>query len=327
MIRLRHTDEWVGLIVVAAFMLFIGAVLEVGLLRDWFRPTATLRVVLPASGVSGLSSGADVEVLGIRAGVVRRVVILPDEQMYAEAAIDEQAQGFIRRDSQAVIRRRFGIAGAAYVDISHGNGAHMDWHYAVINATTERAPTESVGAVIDEVRAKIFPILDDTHRTITTLADIAERVQKGEGSVGRLVSDDTLARNVEQSVASVQSAIGRLGTAIDEINATTKEARALAARINANDDGVPALLRRINGLIANLQSVTRDIAQTTPRLPKIARNAEGASADLPALLTQTQIATSELEKLLTQLRGLWLLGGGGSAPPEARRLPTNSIQP
>ncbi|HET7880065.1 MAG TPA: MlaD family protein [Acetobacteraceae bacterium] len=321
MIRLRHSDEWVGLLVVGAFVLFIGAVLEVGLLRDWFRPTATLRIVLPAAGVSGLAAGADVEVLGIRAGVVRRLVIQPDQQMYAEAAIDEQAQAFIRRDSQAVIRRRFGIAGAAYIDISHGTGTHMDWHYAVIDATTERAPTESVGAVLDEVRAKVFPILDETHRTIATLATIAERIEKGEGSVGRLVSDDTAERGIERSIAG-------LNAAVDDIKATTAETRSLAARLNASDDGVPALLRRINTLLANMQTVTRDIAQTTPRFPKIARNAEGATADLPALLTQTQIATAELEKLLTQMRGMWLLGGGGTATsPEVRRLPTNSIQP
>ena len=148
--------------------------------------------------------------------------------------------------------------------------------------------------MLDEVRAKVFPILDDTHRAIATLATIAERIQNGEGSVGRLVSNDTMVRAIEQSITGLNSAL-------DDIKATTKEARALAAKVNAGDDGVPALL-------ANLQTVTRDIAQTTPRLPKIARNAEGASTDLPALLTQTQIATTELEKPLTQMRGMWAAG-------------------
>ena len=106
MIGLRHSDQWVGLLVVGALALFIGVVLEVGVLRDWFRPTATLRILLPATGVGGLSTGADVEVLGIRAGVVRRLVIQAEGQMYAEAEIDQQAQAFIRRDSSAVIRRR-----------------------------------------------------------------------------------------------------------------------------------------------------------------------------------------------------------------------------
>ncbi len=54
-----------------------------GLLRDWFKPTAELRLILPATGVAGLEVGADVEMLGTKAGIVRRIVLDPDQQMYA----------------------------------------------------------------------------------------------------------------------------------------------------------------------------------------------------------------------------------------------------
>ncbi|MBO0711772.1 MAG: MCE family protein, partial [Acetobacteraceae bacterium] len=136
MIGVRHADEWVGLLVVIAVALFFGVVLQAGVLRDWFRPVSHLRMVLPEAGLAGLAVGADVEVLGTQAGVVRRIVINPNQQMYAEADIDEQARSFIRRDSQATIRRRYGIAGAAYVDISRGTAAELDWNYAVIQAVT-----------------------------------------------------------------------------------------------------------------------------------------------------------------------------------------------
>jgi len=42
MIRLRHADEWIGLLVVAVVALFLAAVLHAGLLRDWFRPVSHL---------------------------------------------------------------------------------------------------------------------------------------------------------------------------------------------------------------------------------------------------------------------------------------------
>ena len=122
--HVRHTNEWVGLIVVLAALLFVGAVLEAGVLRDWFRPVSRLRILLPQSGVGGLAVGADIDVLGIRAGKVTRVVLNPN-QIYAEADIDQQAEAFIRRDSEAVIRRSFGIVGAAYVDITRGAGAPL----------------------------------------------------------------------------------------------------------------------------------------------------------------------------------------------------------
>src|SRR6185295_13117093 len=115
---------------------------------------------------------ADVEILGTRAGRVAEIVLDPSQQMYAMIEIDEQATAFIRRDSKAVIRRRFGFAGAAFVDISRGTGEGMDSTYAVIEATTERAPTDSVNVMIDEVRQKVFPILDNAGRTTQALAEI-----------------------------------------------------------------------------------------------------------------------------------------------------------
>ena len=327
MIGLRHIDQWVGLLVVGALVLFIGTVLEVGVLRDWFRPTATLRIVLPQAGVGGLATGAEVQVLGIRAGVVRRLVIQTEGQMYAEAEIDQQAQAFIRRDSQAIIRRTFGVAGAAYIDVSRGTGTPMDWRYAVIDATTERAPTDSISALIDEMREKVLPVVDDTRRTVASLAAITERIDKGEGTIGRLISNDELSRKVEAAVDSVQSDITHLDKVIDELEAAAKDVHVVTANAAANDAGVPAVLRRVNTLLSTLQSASHDLAQATPHFGQIARNTETASADLPALLTQLQVTAAELEKLATQMRSSWLLGGGAGAPPEPRRLPASNVPP
>lgn len=327
MIRLRHTDEWVGLLVLLAALLFVGAMLESGLLRDWFRPVSHLRIVLPHSGVGGLAIGADIEVLGIHAGTVRRIVLNPDQQMYAEADIDEQADAFIRRDSDAVIRRRFGLAGAAYVDISRGIGAPLDWHYAVIEATTERAPTDTISAMIDEIRQKVLPVLDDAKRTMDAIAGVTEDLQKGHGTLGRLLTDDTLARQAEQTVGSVNDQVAAMGSIIRRLDDVAKQADELAKLAASGKEGVPSLLRRADALLQNLQTATRDAARATPQLPQIARNMETGTANLPSLLTQTQITAAELEALLIQLRGSWLLGGGDNNSPPQTRLPATRLQP
>ena len=326
MIRFRHTDEWAGLLVVLAALLFVGAMLEAGVLRDWFRPVSHLRIVLPQSGVGGLAIGADIEVLGIHAGTVRRIVLNADQQMYAEADIDEQADAFIRRDSGAVIRRRFGLAGAAYVDISRGVGAPLDWNYAVIEATTERAPTDTISAMIDEIRQKVLPVLDDAKRTMDAIAGVSEGLQKGHGTLGRLLTDDTLARQAEQTVGSVHEQIEALGSVIARLGDVARQADELAQLATSGKEGIPNLLRRVDGLLRNLQTAMRDAARASPQLPQIARNVETGTANLPALLTQTQITAAELEALLTQLRGSWLLGGGDNPVPQTR-LPATRLQP
>jgi phospholipid/cholesterol/gamma-HCH transport system substrate-binding protein len=327
MIGLRHTDEWVGLLVLLAAAIFLGVILQAGVLRDWFRPVSHLRVVLPEAGAAGLSVGADVEVLGTQVGTVRRIVISPNQQMYAEADIDGQARPFIRRDSRALIRRRYGIAGAAFLDISRGTGSEMDWNYAVIGAVTERDPTENIGALIDQAREKVFPILDDLGRSIKTLADITERLKKGEGDVGRLLTDDTMVRNTEGVVAKADAVVSDLAQLATELQAAGRNVEALSLSINAPDNGVPRLLQRADASLATLQQSMRDLALATQRAPQIVQNVELGSRDLPGLLTQTQQTAHELEQLAIQLRGLWLLGGGGKPTPEPTRLPTHEVRP
>ena len=172
MSRLRHADELVGFFVLLAIGVMIAAILEAGFLGRWFQPTTSLRILLPSAGVGGLVSGAEVEVLGTHAGTIRRIVINP-QRIYAEAEIDDQVRAVITRDSVAVIRRRFGVAGAAFIEIKRGSGPPMDWSFGVIDASTERAPTDNLSALIDELREKVLPIMTDIGRLSHSLAEVA----------------------------------------------------------------------------------------------------------------------------------------------------------
>ncbi len=314
---LRNTDEWIGLLVVLSIVLFFAAVLHAGLLSDWFRPTAILRVMLPETGSQGLSAGADVQVLGTRVGTVRRVVVDPTQRLYAEAELDQQATAFIRRDSTATVKKQFGVAGAAFLDISRGSGALLDWHFAVIDAVTERDPTQEIGAVIDQVKAKIFPVLDDAGRAMHTVADTADAIAQGHGNVGRLLKNEDLVNQLTQVVTNLKTATEQLTAALGQVQTVTGAA--------SGPGGVPALLHRADDALASVQKATRDLAGATPRLPAITRDVASSTATLPALLTQSQQSMAELERTLNQLRHTWPLSG--SAEPETRRLSPADVKP
>jgi phospholipid/cholesterol/gamma-HCH transport system substrate-binding protein len=294
---LRHTDEWVGILVVAAVLVFLGAILEAGLLRDWFRPVGRLRIVLPQSGVGGLSVGADVDVLGIHSGTVRRIVLSPNQQIYAVADIDEQAEPFIRRDSQAVIRRSFGVVGAAYVDISRGAGAPLDWSYAVIQATTERAATDTISGMIDELRQRIFPVLDDAKRTMESVAAVTDNLREGHGTVGRLLTDDTLAVHAEQTVQAVQEQVTALSPLIARLDEAAKQANAVLQLAASDKEGLPNLTRRADEVLQSLESAARDALpviadtkRTMDSIVTIADNLRDGHGTLGRLLADDTLA-------------------------------------
>ena len=324
MFRLRHTDEWVGLIVVIAVVAFLAAILQAGVMRAWLQPVSVLRIVLPQDGVGGLEVGADVEVLGTHAGAIRRIVIEPNQQIFAEAAIDDQARAFIRRGSAGVIRRRFGVAGAAFVEVSRGTGAPLDWKYAVIDATAERAPTDNLGALVDSAREKVFPILEDVGRSTHALAVLMGRLERGEGDIGRLMTDETLVRGVESTMAGLRDSLAAI---TDELNRTVKDVRTLIATANSQKTGAPALLKHVDTILVSVQATMGQLAQASSRAPRIVQHVEAGTQDLPALLTQTQMTAEALEKLLLQMRGMWLLGGNGPPTSQPPRLSPSDVRP
>ena len=315
-VRLRHTDRWVGLLVLAAVLAFLGALLQRGVLREWFAPSPTLIVLLPEQGTAGLGEGAAMEVLGTHAGTVRRITVQPDGRLSAEVRVEELATAFIRRDSKGVIRKRFGIAGAAYLDVERGHGEPLGWDRPdppSIEASSERAPAETVGELLDQVQGRLLPVIEIVERSAQSFAAAMGRLERGEGSVGRLLSDDTLVRDAEAAARRASSILETLEGAADD-------ARRLAAAVagaggpggdGEGGGGVPALLRRADQTLALLQRASRDLARATPPLPRATRSVEQGAGSLPALLVQTQETARELELLVNQLRGMWLLGGGG----------------
>jgi phospholipid/cholesterol/gamma-HCH transport system substrate-binding protein len=322
--RVRYTDEWIGGLVIAAIAVLAVAILQAGVLRDWFKSTSELRLILPATGLAGLDVGSDVEVLGTKAGTVRRIVLDPERQLYAILEIDQQATAFIRRDSAAVIRRRFGLAGAAFVDVSRGSSEPMDWSYAVIEATTERGPTDSVSALIDEVRQKVFPILDNTGRITQGLAEIVDKTQRGEGNLGRLLTDETLIRQTEAAIGSAQESIAALNGLFGQLQQSAGDLRELTRKAGG-PDGVPAVLKRAESTLASLQGLLAELGKTSNRMPAIAKNVQDSTANLPALLTQLQVTILQLDKLVGQMRDSWLLGGGAPAEQPQKFSPSQVV--
>jgi phospholipid/cholesterol/gamma-HCH transport system substrate-binding protein len=323
----RYTNEAVGALVLLSVIVFIAAVLQSGRLQNWFDPGVKLKVILPKEGLFGLSAGAEVEILGTAAGQVNRIVVEPDQQIHAVVDLKRKMRGFVRRDSQAIIRKEFGVAGASFLEITRGEGEPLDWEYAVVNAVAERAPTESMGELISDVRTKVMPVIDDARKLLVNLNAISGKIASGEGAIGRLLVEDRMVREVEMLLTQVNTDIRRLAPILEALQTTVGNVSALTTRIAEQSGELPQMTRDAGQLLASLQSVMQDLSRTTPHLPKMIANVSDATADVPVLLGQTQQVLYELELLLQQLRSNWLLGGGGSEPPRNGRIPTLEVTP
>jgi phospholipid/cholesterol/gamma-HCH transport system substrate-binding protein len=216
---------------------------------------------------------------------------------------------FVRRDSRAIIRKEFGVAGASYLEISRGTGEPLDWEYAVIKARAEQAPTESMGELLTELRTRVMPIMEDTQRLLANMNTITGAIAGGEGAVGRLLAEDRIVVQVEKILDRLDASFAQLPPILQSLRASAGDLSTLSAELAELAGGVPQLSRRTGEILASLQSVTSDLSRTTPKLPGLIENVDDATGDLPVLLVQTREALSELTRLLQQLQSHWLLGG------------------
>ena len=347
--KFRYTNEAVGLFVLVSLLIFIAGLIYSGRVREWFNPGEKLRVLLPDDGLSGLTVGSTVEILGTKAGEVRNILINPSEKIHADVRIDRQMAVFVRSDSKATIRRTFGIAGDAYLEITRGSGKPLDWDFAVISAVSDRKPTDTVGEMIDEIREKVFPVIDDAQKAIqaflkvaeelqdpdkgvqqllTNMNSIAARVDRGEGTIGRLLTEDKLIRELESLVARLDKETGRLGPVLDNLEATMQNVAAFSTQVNAQAGDIPEITRSLKETLASAEMVMKDLGQTTPQLPKIAKNVGDTTDSLPVFVLQVQQVMVELERLIKQLQSSWLLGGrSGEVSQTAGRLSPLEVNP
>ena len=345
----RYSKEAVGAFVLAAIVTLLLGASQAGRIQEWLNPGITIKVLMPEEGLYGLSAGADVEILGTVAGEVREIVIDPGQTMHALVNLRREVTPFLREDSRAFIKRRFGVAGDAYLEITRGTKERLDLEYAVLQASAERIPTQTVEQLISEVRGRLLPILDqaqdaigafaqvshtvseaegDVRDFLASLKGISQRIERGEGSIGRLIADDTLIRELEIVLTRTQQAVAGLTPILQEMQAVASNASTMSEQFARQSSAIPKVTERAVATLDSLQAVMEDVKKTTPELPRLTRNVAESTKELPILLMQSQQTMLELEQLLRQLRASWLLGGGDkSETPSSPRLSPLEVTP
>src|SRR3954468_10172543 len=122
--KFRRVNEITGLFVIAVLMMLIAAIVWTAQSQRWFKSSVTLRIVLPEAGAAGIRQGSEVYFLGTLVGSVSDVIVdKASGRMEAQANIRYDFFRFVRADSSAVVKKKFGVAGDSFFEIARGEGA------------------------------------------------------------------------------------------------------------------------------------------------------------------------------------------------------------
>ena len=326
----RYLHRLVGLFVIGAVVLAFVGLFQSGRIERWLNPLQPVKVILPQEGLHGLSAGADVQILGTEAGHVEQIVIEPDQQIHARVLIRRDMRPFVRQDSNAFIRKRFGVAGDSYLQVTRGFGEELDWEYAVLEAEVDSTATDMLQRTLTELRDEALPLLQQTRRAVGTYADVGEQIKDPEGEVqstldsvaqvaarlrgkeglaGRLINDETLANEAQALFERLNRRLAEIEPVLRELKGTVANVKQLSGTLNEQGEQLPELSGKVNANLDELQAILKDLRRTTPRLPKVAAQVEDATSGVPALVVQMQSTLLEIEKLVESLRSSWLVGG------------------
>lgn len=243
--KFRHANEIAGVFVISAVVLFVLGIIFAGRSQGWFESRFTLKVVFDtAEGSFGLQEGAPVLVRNTTAGRVGPVLPTPEGLMGTTFVLKDRFRPFVTADSVAKIKKKFGVAGDAYVDIARGQGAViLDGAY--IDCVKDEEILEQAQKMLADVQTNMMPILAKAEAIISSVASILDQVDKGQGVAGSAIGDTQLRDDVKSMVAHAEGITANAEKVVASLDSIISNE---VARVAANSEILSA---QVVGLMSN----------------------------------------------------------------------------
>lgn len=258
-----------GLFVILGTLLLIVAVYLIGQKKEMFQNTLTISAYF--QNVNGLKKGNNVRYSGIDVGVVRSIEMENDSIIKINMSIDEKIRPHIKKNAIATIGSD-GLVGSKILNILPGQG---------------EAPPIEPGDIIEsysKIRTdELLNTLGVTNENIALLSSdllvITQRLIKGEGTLGVLLNDTLMARELKQSISNLRVATNKASGVMTDLNGIANELR-------TDDNSVWGVLmndtitaEKLRNTIGSLDSLRSDLQTTVQSINTIAtdiQNSEGA---------------------------------------------------
>lgn len=184
-----------GMFVAGGILIFAIAIFLIGRQKNLFNPVFNLNTTF--YNVSGMQVGNNVRFSGINVGTVENMRIINDSTVLVEMIIQKEIQKFIKADCQATIGSE-GLIGDRVLIITQGSSGAETASDGQTLSSIE--PVET-----DEIIASLYLTAQNAEIISSELAEIMVSINGGEGTLGRLIQDTTIAENINRTIINLRS--------------------------------------------------------------------------------------------------------------------------
>ncbi|MBI4460584.1 MAG: MCE family protein [Acidobacteria bacterium] len=284
---IRWSQLKVGLIALFSTILLAMVIFLITGETGFFAETITLRTYTSDAG--GIRTGATVRVAGVDVGIVSQVGLSgrlnPSEAVEIVMEINRKFEPELRADSRAILAAE-GLLGERYINISKGS--------------PDAAPIPPGGVVpfretpeFSELVGGSRDLVDNLNVLTSRLNHIVGTIESGEGTVGKLITDDGLyqrlnntVNNAEKLVTDITSGKGSIGRLLaseefyDHVDATLSKVDRIADRIESGEGTMgkliqdPTLYQNAQEMLARGSTLIGNINSGQGTLGKLATDEE-----------------------------------------------------
>ena len=286
----------VGIFTLAALAILVLLILNASGSFNPFERRIHLRARFGTA--DGLREGAEVQLAGLKIGKVEKVSLLPpdskeEEKVEARMSVSANVDGRpivdrIRTDSNAKLYATTLLGNDKVILISAGStsGAPVTEDYVLPSTTTSSISqlTESGDQLVGQLNKLSVPI-----------TDIADKINRGEGTAGRLINDPKLYESLNSTLTETQATIAEF----QAVAAKVKRGEGTAGKL-FNDN---ALYNNLDRTTEQLQGIAVDLRAGKGTAGKFLRD-EKLYNELQATVTDARGAVARLNQIADQVQPL-----------------------
>jgi phospholipid/cholesterol/gamma-HCH transport system substrate-binding protein len=280
----------VGIFVFVGLVIFVTAIMMLGKQQKLF--SKSIQVKAYFKDVNGLSVGRNILYSGVKIGTVKKISFVRTNQILVLMNIDESSQEFIHKDVEARISSE-GLMGNKIVMLSGGTPnmpviENGDQLHVVSGLSTE----------------EIMSTLQVNNKSLVEITDnlkvITKGIVDGKGTLGRLLNEDTIYKDLNTTMAGLNDAVvnTRRLTGALSLYAAKLQTKGVLSNDLVTDTVVFAKLRtavtEMNSAALNANQTVQELRQASAGLRA---NLDDPEAPVGMLLKDTLLADAFKETI------------------------------
>lgn len=252
----------VGLFVAIGLIILVAGILVLGGQQNRFSKTVMITTVF--DDVSGLKAGNNVWFSGVKVGTIKSIRFKDLQDVEISMAIEESSRQFIRKDAVAEIGSESFIGNKLIVIKGGSNDV------PAVEEGDALQPVTSGG--LDAMMATLQVNNENLVEITKNFGELSARLLRGEGTIGTLLNDSTLAMNVKQMIANLNQTTVNTAKATESLNLLTTKLNKEGTLIND--------LLTDTVVYGNLQSAVADLQGITQTASALVTNLNNTAGKL-----------------------------------------------